>query len=169
MHLFANNSAPRNGTLAKRWESLLENFKMVFPDEQQGYSPKRSVELGINVEEGTEPLSKPTYRLSPAELDELKTQLTLLLEKGIIRPIASPWAAPVPFTTKKNGSLRMCLDYRDLNQKTVKNKCPLPRIDEIFDRLEGAKHFKTLDLRSAYSQIRFKEEDSPKTCIRTRY
>jgi hypothetical protein len=78
------SSAPRNGTLSKRWESLLENCKMVLPDEQPGYPPKRSVELGINVEEGTEALSKPAYRLSPAELDELKTQLTLLLEKGLI-------------------------------------------------------------------------------------
>jgi Reverse transcriptase (RNA-dependent DNA polymerase) len=125
--------------------------------------------LGINVEEGTEPLSKPAYRLSLAELDELKTQLTLLLKQGLIRPSTSPWAAQVLFTTKKEGSLRMCLDYRALNKKTVKNKCPLSRIDEIFDHLEGAKHFTTLDLRNGHYQIRVKEEAVPKTCIRTRY
>jgi hypothetical protein len=89
------NCPPRNGTLSKRWESLLENNKMVFPDEQPGCPPKRSVELGINVEEGTEPLSKPAYRLSPAELDELKTQLTLLLEQGQKIPSNTPWSAPV--------------------------------------------------------------------------
>jgi hypothetical protein len=111
---------------------------MAFPDEQLGYPPKRSVELGIKVEEGTEPLLKSAYRLSPTELDELKTQLTLLLEKGLIRPITSPWGAPVLFTTKKDGSLRMCLDSMALNKRTVKNKSPLPGIDEIFDRLVGA-------------------------------
>jgi hypothetical protein len=119
-----NNSAPRNGTLSKRWESLLENYKMVFPDEQPGYPPKRSVELGINVEEGTKPLSKPAYRLSPAELDELKTQLTLLLDKGIIRPSTSPWGAPVLFTTKKDGSLRMCLDNRAFNKRLSRISVP---------------------------------------------
>jgi Reverse transcriptase (RNA-dependent DNA polymerase) len=163
------NSAPRNGTLSKRWESILEKYKMVFPDEQPGYPSKRSVELGINVEEGTEPLSKPAYRLSPAELDELKTQLTLLLKKGLIIPSTSPWGALVLFTTKKNGSLRMCLDCRALNKKTVKYKCPVPRIDEIFDRLEGAKQFTTLDLRRGFYQIRVNDDDVPKTCIQTRY
>jgi hypothetical protein len=111
------NSALRNETLSKCWENLLENYKMAFPDEQPGYPPKRSVELGINVEEGTEPHSKPAYRLSPAELDELKAQLTLPLEKGLIQLSTSPWGAPVLFTTKKDGSLRMCLDYWALNKK----------------------------------------------------
>jgi hypothetical protein len=118
------NSAPRNGTLSKRWESLLENYKMVFLDDQPGYPPKRSVELGISVEEGTESLSKPGYRLSPAELDELKSQLTLLVKHGLIRPSNSPWCAPVLFTTKKDGSLRMGLDYRALNKKTVRISDP---------------------------------------------
>jgi hypothetical protein len=163
------NSAPINGTFSKRWESLLENFNIVFLVEQPGYSPKRSVGLGINVEEGTEPLSKPSYRLSPAELDELKTQLTSLLGQGLIRPSTSPWGAPVLFTTKKHGALRMCLDYRALNKKSVKNKFPLSLIDEIFDRLERSKHFKTLDLHSGCYQIRMKEDGDPKTCIRTRY
>jgi hypothetical protein len=122
LQAIGKNSAPRNGTLSERWESLLEKYKMLFPDEQPGYPPKRSVELGINVEEETEPLSKPAYRLSPAELGELKTQLTLILGKVLLRTSSSPWGAPILFTTKKDGSLRKCLDCRALNKKTVKNK-----------------------------------------------
>jgi hypothetical protein len=118
------NSAPINGTFSRRLKILLEKYKMVFPDEQPGYPPKRSVELGINVEEGTEPLSKLAYRLSPAELDELKTQLILLLEKGLIRPSTSPWGAPILLTTKKDGSLRMCLDYRALNKRLSRISVP---------------------------------------------
>ena len=107
--------------------------------------------------------------MSPAELDELKAQLTILLEKGLIRPSKSPWGAPVLFTKKKDGGLRMCLDYRMLNKSTIKNRCPIPRIDEMFDRLSTAKHFTSLDLRSGYYQIRVRDEDIPKTGIRTRY
>jgi Reverse transcriptase (RNA-dependent DNA polymerase) len=90
-------------------------------------------------------------------MDELKKQLSLLLEKGLVRPSVSPWGAPVLFALKKDGGLRMCLDYRALNKLTVKNKCPIPRIDEILDRLQGAQHFTSLDLRSVYYQIRMRE------------
>jgi hypothetical protein len=95
-------------------------------------------------------------------LNELKTQLTLLLKIGLIRPGTSPWGAPVLSTTKKDGSLRICLDYRALSKKTVKNKCPLLKKDEILDRLEGAKRFKALALRSGNYQTRVKEEEVPK-------
>jgi hypothetical protein len=102
-------------------------------------------------------------------MDELKKQLSLLLEKGLIRPRMSPWGAPVLFATKKDGGLRMCLDYRAFNKLTIENKCPIPRIDEIFERLQGAQYFTSLDIRSGYYQIRMKDADIPKTCIRTRY
>jgi hypothetical protein len=114
-------------------------------------------------------VAKPAFRLSPAEMDELRKQLNLLLEKGLVRPSVSPCGAPVLFAPKKDGGLPMSLYYRALNKLTVKNKCPIPRIDEIFDRLQGAQHFTSLDLRSGYYQIRMRDKDIPKTCIRTLY
>jgi hypothetical protein len=110
--------------------------------------------LKIELKEGAEPVSKPVYRLSPAEQNELKSQIELLLEKGLIRPIVSPWGAPVLFASK-DGGLRMCLDYRALNKLTVKDKCPIPRVDELIDRLHGAAHFSNIDLRSGYYQFVF--------------
>ena len=86
--------------------------------------------------------------MAPAELTELKTQLQELLDKGLIQPSVSPWGAPVLFVKKKDGSLRLCIDYRELNQVTVKNKYPLPRIDDLFDQLSGAVIFSKIDLRS---------------------
>jgi hypothetical protein len=162
-------SEPKTKHLKGKWASLLDEYKDVFPDEQPGLPPRRQIELEIQLVEGAQPIAKPAIRLSPAELDELKSQIQLLMSKGLIRPSVSPWGAPVLFAVKKDGGLRLCLDYRALNKVTVKNKCPIPRIDEIFDRLQGAKYFTTLDLRSGYYQIRVKENDIPKTCIRTRY
>ena len=155
--------------LAPRWKGLLNEFSDVFPEDQPGLPPERQVSMEIDLVDDAKPAAKPAFRLSPAEMDELKTQLSLLLEKGLIRPSVSPWGAPVLFAPKKDGGLRMCLDYRALNKLTVKNKCPIPRIDEIFDRLQGAEYFTSLDLRSGYYQIRVRDEDIPKTCIRTRY
>jgi Reverse transcriptase (RNA-dependent DNA polymerase) len=131
--------------------------------------PDRSVAMEIALEEGEKPGAKTAFRLSPAQMDELKKQLSLLLEKRFIRPSVSPGGAPVLFAPKKDGGLRMCLEYRALNKLPVKNKCPIPRIIEIFDRLQGAQYFTSLDLRSGYYQIRMKDADIPKTCIRTRY
>ena len=158
-----------NSQLSNAWECMLKKFEDVFPTDQPGLPPERSVAMEIDLEEGAKPVAKPAFRLSPAEMDELKKQLSLLLEKGLIRPSVSPWGAPVLFAPKKDGGLRMCLDYRALNKLTIKNKCPIPRIDEIFDRLQGAQYFTSLDLRSGYYQIRMKDSDVPKTCIRTRY
>ena len=107
--------------------------------------------------------------MAPAELKELTEQLKDLLEKGFIRPSISPWGAPVLFVKKKNGSLRMCIDYRQLNKVTVKNKYPLPRIDDLFDQLQGSKCFSKIDLRFGYHQVRLRDEDIPKTAFRTRY
>ena len=107
--------------------------------------------------------------MSPTELDELKRQIDDLESKHILRPSKSPFGAPVLLTKKKDGTWRFCVDYRALNAITVKNKYPLPRVDELFDRLHGTRYFSKLDLRSGYWQIRVREEDVPKTAFRSRY
>src|SRR5215467_7729817 len=107
--------------------------------------------------------------MAPVELEELKKQLQDLLEKGFIRPSHSPWGAPVLFVKKKDGSMRLCIDYRELNKMTIKNRYPLPRIDDLFDQLKGASVFSKIDLRSGYHQLRVKETDVAKTAFRTRY
>ena len=93
------------------------------------------------------------------ELKELKLQLQELLEKRFIRPSVSPWGAPVLFVKKKDDTLRLCIDYRQLNKLTIKNKYPLPRIDDLFDQLKGASIFSKIDLRSGYHQLRIKDVD----------
>ena len=107
--------------------------------------------------------------MSPLEMAELKAQLEDLLGKHFIRPSVSPWGAPVLLVKKKDGSMRLCVDYRQLNKITVKNKYPLPRIDDLMDQLQGASVFSKIDLRSGYHQIRVRDEDIPKNAFRTRY
>ena len=107
--------------------------------------------------------------MAPVELKEFKLQLQELLEKGFIRPSVSPWGAPVLFVKKKDGTLRLCVDYRQLNKMTVKNKYPLPRIDDLFDQLKGENVFLKIDLRSGYHQLRIKGVDVHKTTFRMRY
>ena len=131
--------------------------------------PVREVEFSIDLMPGTGPIAKAPYRMAPAEMKELKTQLEDLLDKGFIRPSMSPWGAPVLFVKKKDGSMRLCIDYRELNAVSVKNKYPLPRIDDLFDQLRGASVFSKIDLRSGYHQIRIAEGDIEKTAFRTRY
>ncbi|RVW88173.1 Transposon Ty3-G Gag-Pol polyprotein [Vitis vinifera] len=134
-----------------------------------GLPPEREVEFTIDVAPGTTPISKAPYRMAPLELKELKIQLQELLDKGFIRPSVSPWGAPVLFVKKKDGSTRLYIDYRELNKVTVRNKYPLPRIDDLFDQLQGACVFSKIDLRSGYHQLRVRSEDVPKTAFRTRY
>ena len=141
----------------------------VFPEEFPGLPPEREIEFCIDVVPGTDPISMPPYRMAPAELKELNEQLKELLEQGFIRPSTSPWGAPVLFVKKKDGSLRLCIDYRQLNKVTIKNKYPLPRIDDLFDQLQGAQCFSKIDLRSGYHQLRIRRGDEPKTAFRTRY
>ncbi|GJR14582.1 putative reverse transcriptase domain-containing protein [Tanacetum coccineum] len=112
---------------------------------------------------------EPPYRLALSEMKELSEQLQELSDKGFIRPSSSPWGAPVLFVKKKDGSFRMCIDYRELNKLTVKNRYPLPRIDDLFDQLQGSSVYSKIDLRSGYHQLRVREEDIPKTAFRTRY
>jgi hypothetical protein len=149
---------------------LYEEFRDVFPEElPKRLPPQREIDHKIDLVEGSLPVSRPTYRMSPVELDELKKQLDEALANGQIRPSKSPFDAPVLFVKKKDGSMRMCIDYRGLNKITIKNKYPLPRIDELFDRLLGAKYFSKIDLRSGYHQLRIYPEDIHKTAFNTRY
>ena len=141
----------------------------MFPEDLSGTPPSRDVDFAIKLEPGTGPISKAPYRMAPAELKELKVQLQELLDKGFIRPSVSPWGAPVLFVKKKDGSMRLCVDYRELNKRTVKNRYPLPRIEDLFDQLREATVFSKIDLRSGYHQIKIKNEDVPKTVFRTRY
>ena len=101
--------------------------------------------------------AKRPYRMSVDELAELKKQLDELISKGYIRPSASPWGSPILFIKKKDGSIRLCIDYRNLNAVTIKNKHPLPRIDDLLDQLRGAKYFSKIDLRSGYHQMKIRE------------
>ena len=148
---------------------VVREFPDVFPDDIAGLPPEREVEFTIDLIPGTEPISIPPYRMAPAELRELKDQLEELLSKGFIRPSISPWGAPVLFVKKKDGSLRLCIDYRQLNRVTIRNQYPLPRIDELFDQLQGSRVYSKIDLRSGYHQLRVQESDVPKTAFRTRY
>ena len=147
---------------------LVREFHDVFRS-LQGIPPDRSDPFIIELEPGTAPLSKSPYRMAHAEMAELKKQLEELLDKGFIRPSVSPWGAPVLFVKKKDGSFRLCIDYRGLNRVTVKNKYPLPRIDELLDQLKGAKWFSKIDLASGYHQIPIEPNDVRKTAFRTRY
>jgi len=139
------------------------------PDLPKRLPPQRDVDHRIELVPGSTPPCLATYRMSPTELDELKRQIDDLESKHILRPSKSPFGAPVLLTKKKDGTWRFCVDYRALNAITVKNKYPLPRVDELFDRLHGARYFSKLDLRSGYWQIRVREEDVPKTAFRSRY
>eukprot|EP00253_Pinus_taeda_P015939 PITA_15939 len=144
-------------------------FTDVFPEEIPGLPPRRNIDFTIELIPGVAPVSRAPYRMSTPELTELKMQLQELLDKEYIRPSVSPWGAPVLFVKKKDGTLRMCIDYRQLNKLTIKNKYPLPRIDELFDQVKGATVFSKFDLRSGYHQIRIKDEDIAKTAFRMRY
>jgi hypothetical protein len=155
--------------LAAESISVVEEFMDVFPEELPGMPPEREVEFYIDLIPGTAPIAKRPYRMAPTELAELKLQIAELQQKGYIHPSSSPWGAAVLFVTKKDGSMRMCIDYRSFNEVTIKNKYPLPRIDDLFDQLQGAKYFSKIDLRSGYHQLRIKEADVQKTTFVTRY
>ena len=151
-------------------QELLNEFSDVFPkDLPAGLPPQRQLDHKIELVPGAEPPHRAPYRMSPQGLDELKKQLRDLTEKGYIQPSVSPFGAPVLFVPKKDGGVRMCVDYRALNRVTVHNRYPLPRIEDLLDRLQGAKLFTKIDLRSGYHQIRVHPSDVHKTAFRTRY
>nr|GEX08948.1 putative reverse transcriptase domain-containing protein [Tanacetum cinerariifolium] len=147
----------------------VRNFLEVFPENLPGLPPTRQVEFQINLIPGAAPVARAPYRLAPSEMKELSEQLQEHSDKGFIRPSSSPWGALVLFVKKKDGSFRMCIDYRELNKLTVKNRYPLPRIDDLFDQLQGSSLYSKIDLRSGYHQLRVREQDVPKTAFRTRY
>ncbi|GJW66920.1 putative reverse transcriptase domain-containing protein [Tanacetum coccineum] len=134
-----------------------------------GLPPERGVEFTNKLIPGAQPVSKASYRMAPVELKELKDQLQELLERGCIRASVSLWAAPVLFMKKKDSSMRLCVDYRELNRITVRNRYPLPRINDLFDQLQGAKFFSKINLRSGYHQVRVKEQDISKIAFHTHY
>nr|GEZ61264.1 hypothetical protein [Tanacetum cinerariifolium] len=183
-----------------------QEFPKVFPEDLHGLPPTRQIEFQIDLDPGVAPIARAPYRLAPAEMQELSTQLQGLSDKGFIRPnpgvapiarapyrlapaemqelstrlqglsdkgfirpSSSPWGAPVLFVKKKDGSFRMCIDYRKLNKLTVKNRYLLSRIDDLFDQLQGSRVYSKIDLRSGYHQLKVREEDIPKTAFRNHY
>ena len=144
-------------------------FVYVFPDELPGLPPQRVVDFDIELHPGTSPISMTPHRMAPVELQELRVQLQELLDKGFMRPSTSPWGTPVLFAKKKDKNLRLCIDYRQLNRVTIKNRYPLPRIDDLFDQLRGARVYSEIDICTGYHQLRVEDTDIPKAAFRTHY
>jgi hypothetical protein len=161
--------------LAKEKKKDLQDIPMVreYPDvlltDYFELPSQREVEFGIECMPDTNPISKAPYRMVPSELKEPKEHIQELLDKGFIHPNSSPWGVSVLFVKKKDGSMRMFIDYRELNKVTMKNRYPLPRIDDLLDQLQGACIFSKIDLRLGYYQVRVKKDDIPKMALRTRY
>ncbi|GKF11730.1 hypothetical protein Tco_0049656 [Tanacetum coccineum] len=142
---------------------VVKDFPEVFPEDLPGLPPTRQVEFHIELIPGAAPVARAPYHLAPAEMKELAEQLKELSVKGFIRPSSTPWGAPILFVKKKDGSFRMCFDYRELNKLIVKNRYPLPRIDDLFNQLQGSSIYSKINLRSGYHQLRVREEDIPKS------
>jgi hypothetical protein len=165
----AEHSSDSKATISSDARAIINEFKDVFPDElPSGLPPRREIDHRIELLPGQQPPSRPTYRMGQPEMDELKKQLTELMDKGYIQESKSPYGAPVLFVKKKYGTMRMCVDYRALNI-TIKNKYPLPRIDELLHMLLAAKYYSKIDLRAGYWQGRIADQDVHKTAFRTRY
>jgi hypothetical protein len=154
---------------ANKEDPIVDEFSDVFSDNLPGMPPNRDIEFIIELLPGTAPIAKHPYRMRVNELEELKKQIKELQEKCFIHPSSSPWGAPVIFVDKKDGTQRMCIDYRSLNEVTIKNKYLLPRIDDLFDQLRGACVFSKIDIRSGYHQLKIHATDIPKTTFTTRY
>ena len=148
---------------------VVYEYEDVFPDELPGLPPHRDIDFYIELHPDTSPISMTPHRMAPVELQELKVQIQELLDKGFIRPTTSPWGAPVLFAKKKDKTLRLCIDYRHLNKVMIKNRYPLPRIDDLFDQLRGARVYSKIDIRTGYHQLRVREANIPKTAFRMRY
>jgi hypothetical protein len=142
---------------------VVNEFPNVFPEELPGMPPEWDIEFVIELKPGTARIYKTPFRMITLELAELKEDIKEFLEKGFIHPSSSPWGAPMIFVPKKDGTQRLCVDYRALNEVTIKNKYLLPRIDDLFDQLHGACVFSKIDLRSGYYQLKVRECDVPKT------
>ncbi|KAM2519449.1 hypothetical protein ACFX1W_000071 [Malus domestica] len=164
-HVVLNDDAPSSAEDVR----VVKYFLDVFPEDLLGLPLDREVEFVIDLLPGTNPISLTLYRMAPTELKELKVQLQELVDKGFIQPSTSPWGAPVLFVRKKDRTLRLCIDYMQLNRVTIKNRYPLPCIDDLFDQLRGACVFSKIDLRSGCYQLKIKNEDVSKTAFRTQY
>ena len=164
------SSSPDEEVLKKHSDDMLERFSPVFPDKlPAGLPPDRRVQHRIDEHPGSAPVNGPLYRHSERELQALRDFIEEEVNAGRIRPSASPYASPVLFVPKKDGTLRICYDYRALNKQTIKDRYPLPRIDDLLDRLRRAKYFSKIDLKSGYNQIQVLEEHVHKTAFKTRY
>ncbi|GKD46131.1 putative reverse transcriptase domain-containing protein, partial [Tanacetum coccineum] len=152
----------------KTQEYMLKGCPVFLANDLPGFPPTRQVEFQIDLIPGAAPVARAPYRLAPSEMKELEEQLKELSNKGFIKPSSSPWGASVLFVKKKDGSFRMCIDYQELNKLVVKNRYPLPRIDDLFDQLQGSSVYSKIGLRSGYHQLRVREEDISKTAFRTR-
>ncbi|GJS79050.1 putative reverse transcriptase domain-containing protein [Tanacetum coccineum] len=148
---------------------IVQDFPEVFPEDLSGIPPTRQVEFQIDLIPGAAPVARAPYRLASSMMKESSDQLKELSDKGFIRPSSSPWGSLVLFVKKKDGSFQMCIDYRELNKLTVKNRYLLLRVDDLFDQLQGSSIYSKIDLRPGYHQQRVHEEDIPKTAFRTRY
>ena len=149
--------------------SFLYNSRTCFPRKSSYYLWNETLDFFIELTPGSVLNSKSPYSMSAPELVELKLQLQQLIEKGYIQPSVFPWVALILFVNKNNGRIRMCIDYHQLNKMNLKNWCPLPRIDDLFDQVGRAKIFSNMDLRSKYHQVQICDEDIHKTAFRTRY
>jgi hypothetical protein len=154
---------------ANKEDPVVEEFLDVFPDELPGMPPDHDIEFIIELLPGMAPIVKRPYKIGVDELEKLKKQIKELQDKGFIRPSSSPWGAPVIFVDKKDGTQMMRVDHLSLNEVTIKNKYPLPRIDDLFDQLRGACVFSKIDLYSGYHQLKIRASDIPKTTFTTRY
>ncbi|GJX40697.1 putative reverse transcriptase domain-containing protein [Tanacetum coccineum] len=151
------------------WLAKYQAIIVFFPEDLPGLPPTRQVEFQIDLIPGVAPVARAPYRLAPSEMKELSEQLKELSDKGFIRPSSSPWGAPVLFVKKKDGSFRMCIDYRELNKLTVKNRYSLPRIDDLFDSSKGRRVYRDRPKDRLSPMRGFEMEDIPKTAFRTRY
>jgi hypothetical protein len=165
------NRAKVNQLDVSQWSEVpvVNEFPDVFPEELPGMPPDRDIKFLIELKPGTTPIYKTPCMMATPELAELKEHIKELLEKGFIHPISTPWGAPVIFVPKKDGTQRLCVDYHAPNEVTIKNKYPLPRIDDLFDQLRGACVFSKIELRSGYHQLKIWECDIPKAAFVSRY
>ena len=148
---------------------VVQEFYDVFPKDFPGLPPDREIEFCIDLITRAAPISKAPYKMEPVELNEWKTHIQELLDKRFICPSLSPRGVPVLFMDKKDGTFQKCIGYRELNKITIKNKYPLPLIDDLFDQLQGTQIFSKVDLRSGYHQLRIRREDNSKMAFRTQY
>ncbi|GKB54111.1 putative reverse transcriptase domain-containing protein [Tanacetum coccineum] len=162
-HVTTKKAKDKSGEKRLEYVPIVRDFPKVFPEDLPGIPPTRQVKFQIDLVPGDAPVARAPYQLAPFEMKELSDQLQELSDKGFIRPSSSPWGAPVLFVKKKDGSFRMCIDYRELNKLKTKNRYPLPRIDDLFNQIQGSSVYSKTDLRSGYHQLRVREEDILKT------